>query len=158
MLYTKNSYNSGISTALIQGSLDGRALPINAQRTLEQIQTPPNALITLEGVNHFGITNVNTPDGSIPDPNTQIISQADSIETVARWSGLFLKGTILEDSEALEYVFDSGASSDPIVISVKGQSGRQVAKPVPEPLSLAGLLSGLICLIYTRKRPAVQEN
>ncbi len=50
--------NEGIGIALIQGNQDGRALPISAERTFGQIQTPPKALITLDGIDHFGITDV----------------------------------------------------------------------------------------------------
>ena len=60
------------------------ALPINAERTFEQIQTPPKALIKLDGVNHFGITKVNILEGAIPDPNAQTVLQQDSIEAIAR--------------------------------------------------------------------------
>ena len=53
--------NNGIGVELIQGDRDGVALPERAERTFENIQTSPKALITLSGANHFGITNVNNP-------------------------------------------------------------------------------------------------
>ncbi|MGB3296554.1 MAG: chlorophyllase [Phormidesmis sp.] len=140
--------NDGVGIALIQGEQDGRALPINAERTFEQIQTPPKALITLGGVNHFGITTVNTPEGAIPDPNPQLVPQETSIETIARWSGLFLRGTVLDDKDALDYVFNTGAEADPIVVSVEGER----AEPIPEPVSLVGVAGGLLSLIYLKKR------
>ena len=122
--------NEGIGVALIQGNQDGRALPVNTERTFDQVQTPPSALIKLDGVNHFGITNVSAPEGAVPDPSPQTVSQQTSIETVARWSGLFLKGTVQGDQEALDYVFDFGADVDPIVTSVDGQAVEN-AQPVP---------------------------
>ncbi len=67
------------------------------------------------------------PDGAVPDPSAQTVAQADSIETVARWSGLFLRGTLLEDQAALDYVFESGAGLDPVVASVEGER----AEPIP---------------------------
>ena len=126
--------NDDIGLALIQGDQDGRALPFRAERTFEQIQTPPRALVTLGGVNHFGITNVNRPDGVIPDPNPPLLAQDVAIETVARWSGLFLRGTMLDDEDALDYVLNTGAALDPNVVSVVSE-----AQPVPEPATWAGL-------------------
>ena len=150
--------NEGVGVALIQGEQDGRALPINAERTFDQIQTPPKALVTLAGVNHFGITDVNVPSGAIPDPNGQRLSQADSVETIARWSGLFLRGTVLEDPAALDYVFKVGESLDPAVVSVEGQPAekqpveKQPAKSVPEPLSLMGVAGGLLSLVLLKQQ------
>ncbi len=142
----------GIGVALIQGNQDGRALPANAERTFAQIQTPPKALIELDGVNHFGITDVNVPDGAIPDSNLQTVSQQASIETVARWSGLFLSGTIQGDQAALDYVFESGASTDPVVIRVEGQLAAESAQSVPEPFSVAGIFGGLLGLLMLKKQ------
>ena len=140
--------NEGIGIALIQGNQDGRALPVNAERTFENIQTPPKALITLNGVNHFGITNTNMPAGAIPDPNPQSIAQEASIETVARWSGLFLRGTVLEDKDALDYVLSNGVDLDPNVVEVVGAE----AKPVPEPDLFVGVAGGLFSLFWLKKR------
>ncbi|PZO45449.1 MAG: alpha/beta hydrolase [Phormidesmis priestleyi] len=146
--------NEGIGIALIQGTQDGRALPVSAANTLEQIQAPPKALVTLDGVNHFGITNVNMPEGTIPDPNQQTRSQAASIETIARWSGLFLRGTLLEDQAALDYVFSNGDGLDPIVTSVVGERMNEQATPIPEPASLMGVGGGLLSMIVLKKRTA----
>lgn len=143
--------NEGIGVALIQGNQDGRALPVNAERTFDQVQTPPNALIELDGVNHFGITTVNVPEGAVPDSSLQSVSQQTSIETAARWSGLFLRGTIQDDPAALDYVFEFGADADPIVPNVDGQATK-AAQSVPEPLSLAGLFSGLFGLLLLKKK------
>src|ERR687885_343248 len=53
--------NDGIAVALIQGDIDGVALSERAQSTFDKIQTPPKALITVMGANHFSISNVNNP-------------------------------------------------------------------------------------------------
>ena len=143
--------NEGIGVALIQGNQDGRALPINAERTFEQLQTPPKALITLDGVNHFGITEVNMPEGAIPDPNAQTVSQQESIETVARWSGLFLRGTLYDDQAALDHVFELGEEIDPIVSSVEGTRERDM-QSVPEPFSIASVFSGLLCMLLLKRQ------
>ena len=143
--------NGGVGVVLIQGDRDGRALPIRAELTYDQVQSPPRALITLGGVNHFGITDVNMPAGAIPDPTAQIVEQTVSIETTARWSGLFLRGKLLDDGAALEYVLDTGAEQDLSVVSAE-------AEAVPEPstwLSSVGLAIGLI---WVCRRYKLQPN
>lgn len=137
--------NDGVGVALVQGDRDSRALPLRAKLTYDQVQSPPRALITLGGVNHFGITDVNTPDGAIPDPIAQSVEQTASIETTARWSGLFLRGTLLDDEAALEYVLDTGAEQDPIVVSVD-------AEAIPEPSTWASSIGVAIGLIWLCRR------
>lgn len=107
--------NAGIPTALILGSNDGISLPAETQETFEQIQDPPKALVTVEGTNHFGITNENDPlnppttPAEVPpiiaDPNSQIIPQEVAIDTIATWSSLFLRATVLDDEAAFDFVF-----------------------------------------------------
>lgn len=140
--------NSKISTALLQGNLDSIALPANAQKTYNQIQNPPKALITILGANHYGITNTNNPIGARPDSNTPTIAQDVAVETVARWSALFLRASVLNDKEALNYVYSTGDALDANV-NVTSQS-----KPVPESsLTFAlVLLSGLSTVFGLKKR------
>ena len=76
--------NDNIAVALIQGDLDGVALPERAKRTFDNIQTPPKAAIALQGANHFAITNVNNPPGAQPDGNNPTLDRAVGIETTAR--------------------------------------------------------------------------
>ncbi|KYC39942.1 hypothetical protein WA1_28675 [Scytonema hofmannii PCC 7110] len=107
--------NSGIPIALLQGSLDNRALPFRAERTYDNIQSPPKALITILGVNHFGITNTNNPVGAIPDPNNSTLAQNIAVETIGRWSGLFLRASVLKDKGAFDYVYYTGDARSPNV-------------------------------------------
>ncbi|WP_333254749.1 poly(ethylene terephthalate) hydrolase family protein [Microcoleus sp. S13_C5] len=107
--------NDGIAVALIQGDIDGVALPDRAQSTFDQIQTPPKALITVMGANHFGITNVNNPAGAMPDRNTATLERAVGIETIARWSALFLRANMLKDRSAFDYIYSQGDALDPNV-------------------------------------------
>ena len=51
--------NGAIPIALIRGSNDGRSDPTETEATYNRIQAPPKALVTVEGANHFGITNEN---------------------------------------------------------------------------------------------------
>jgi Chlorophyllase len=136
--------NSGIPTALLQGNLDSIALPFRAQRTYDNIQTPPKALVSILGANHYGITNSNNPPGPVPDSNTPTIAQDIAVETVARWSGLFLRASILNDRDAFSYVYSTGDASDPNVTVMS------VAKPIPEPSTVLSLvvlgISGAVTL------------
>ena len=135
--------NDGIGVALLQGDQDGQALPSNAEATFDNVADPPKALVTLAGVNHFGITNINAPSGAIPDPNQQTLDQAIAIETIARWSGLFLRGTMLDDEAALNYVLRTGEGLDPNVSRVE-------AKAVNEPSSWVGSVSLGVLLVGLR--------
>jgi len=137
--------NDNIAVALIQGEIDGVALPERAKRTFDNIQTPPKALITVTGANHFGITNVNNPAGANPDPNPPTLNQAIGIEANARWSALFLRANMLEDRSAYDYIYSKGDALDPNV------SVTSVA--LPELSSMAGLvIFGVLGLGYGWKK------
>ena len=107
--------NADIPTALILGSNDGISAPAETEATFEQIQDPPKALIEVEGTNHFGITNENDPlnppttPAEVPpilaEPNPQTIPQEVAIDTIATWSSLFLRATVLNDRSAFDFVF-----------------------------------------------------
>lgn len=111
--------NAGIPVALVQGSQDGVATLEEATETFELIDSPPKALITVEGANHFGITNQNNPEGAMPDASEPTIAQTESIETIAQWTSYFLRAHVLEDAEALAQVYDGGDRQDDLV-TVKG--------------------------------------
>ncbi|KAF3885517.1 MULTISPECIES: alpha/beta hydrolase family protein [Nostocales] len=117
--------NSGIPIALLQGSLDNRALPFRAKRTYDNIQTPPKALITILGVNHFGITNTSNPAGAIPDSKNSTLAQNIAVETIARWSGLFLRASVLKDKGASDYVYRTGDARDPNVAVISDSVKRE---------------------------------
>lgn len=104
--------NEGVPLGLIQGSLDGVALPINSQRTYEQILHPPKVLISVEGANHYGITN---EDNAARDPNRPTLNQAAATKAIARSSGLFLRATLLGDRSAFDAVFNASTVFDPNV-------------------------------------------
>jgi len=153
--------NSGIPIALLQGSLDSRAIPANALLTYDQIQNPPKALITVLGANHYGITNTNNPNGSIPDTSTPTIAQDVAVETVGRWSGLFLRASVLDDLDAFNYVYSSGDALDPNV-SVISQT-TSVTEPSSElvsTLALAVLSAwGTVSRLNKRKQyPVASRN
>ena len=102
--------NAGIPMALIQGTLDGKTNLKDTEATYQQIKDSPKALVTIVGANHYGITNTNNPanpPGISPieaDPNTPTLDQARAIESVARWSALFLRAHVMHDRGALDYL------------------------------------------------------
>jgi len=89
-----------VPVALIRGDLDGIAPPFDTGRTFDAIQSTPKALITIEGANHFGMTDVVSPVGIIADPNAPTITQSNATQAVAQFSALFLKAFALNDPEA----------------------------------------------------------
>ncbi|WP_179076201.1 chlorophyllase [Nostoc sp. C057] len=123
--------NDGIPIALVQGNRDGVANPANAQETYAGIQDPPKAFITIPGANHYGITN---EDNLIRETVRPTINQDVAIETIARWSALFLRGTALNDKNSLDYVFNTDDTLDQKV------SVESVVKPIPEYTSVVSLL------------------
>ena len=106
--------NEDIAIGLILGSLDGVALPSNTQVTYDQILNPPKALITVEGANHYGITNA---DNLLREPSRPTLDQATAIGTIARWSGLFLRANLLDDRAAFDAVFNTNLDPSVSIIS-----------------------------------------
>lgn len=145
--------NSGIPVALLKGTLDGVVPPFVTDGTYENIQNPPKTLITLTGANHYGITNTNNPSGPFPDRNTPTIPQDVAIETLARWSGLFLRASILDDKDAFNYVYFTGDAGDANVTVISQ------TKPIPEPNSIVTLLGmGIIGVGITQLRQRTNQH
>ncbi len=143
--------NSGIPVALLKGTLDGIIPPFVTDGTYENIQNPPKTLITLTGANHYGITNTNNPPGPFPDRNTPTIPQDVAIETLARWSGLFLRASILNDKDAFNYVYFTGDANDPNVTVIS----ERVPESAPT-VALFGL--GIARVIITQLRKVTNKS
>jgi hypothetical protein len=107
--------NEGIPIGLIAGNLDGVAEPTVTEETYRQIQHPPKILVTVAGANHYSITNADDPER---DPHRPTLTQSSGIETIARWSALFLRAHLLNDAAAHTYLYQTGEAIDPLV-SVK---------------------------------------
>lgn len=110
--------NAGIPVALVQGTQDGVATVEEASQTFDLIDSPPKALIMVEGANHFGITNQNNPTGARPDASIPTLDQPQSIETIAQWTAYFLRGHVLQDRDALNYIYNGGDQQD-VRVTVK---------------------------------------
>lgn len=145
--------NSGIPIALLQGTDDGRAFPLRAQATYDNIKDAPKALISIIGANHFGITNTNNPLGAVPDPNNPTIEQNVAVETIARWSGLFLRASVLNDKGAFDYIYSTGDTLDPKVTVISQ------TKPIPESSSALSLLVlGASSILLGMKKKTRRES
>ena len=58
---------------LVQGSVDGISTPAEGQATFD-ILDGVRTFTDINGANHYGITDVNNPQGAIPDFSPQVIS------------------------------------------------------------------------------------
>ncbi len=106
--------NTGWAIALVQGDQDQKAKLADTVETYEKIKAPPKALVTLAGVNHYGICDTNNPPGADADTGTATTAQATAVEAAARWSALFLRAHVLGDTAAASYVHQTGDASDPV--------------------------------------------
>jgi hypothetical protein len=105
-----------IPTMFIQGTVDGMAKLEDTLKTLDKTTGTPVVLVSLEGANHYGITDTNNPDGANKDNNAPTIDQGVANETIARWTAMYIKAHLSNDSEADNYVYDGvGESEDPNV-------------------------------------------
>jgi dienelactone hydrolase len=95
----------GVPTQLIQGAVDGLAAPASAQATFDAMTGASHGLVTLAGVNHYGVCDTNNPTGPIPDPNVPTTSQNLAYSSVALWSAMWIKAQ-LGDATAHSFVYD----------------------------------------------------
>ncbi|MDJ1184232.1 PEP-CTERM sorting domain-containing protein [Roseofilum casamattae] len=137
--------NGDVPIALLSGTLDGLASPDRIATTYEQIQQPPKTLVNVLGANHYGITNTNNPFATVPDFNFPTLEQEIAIETIARWSSVFLRANLLDDEDAIAYLYNTGDLLDTNVTVTNQRS-------VPEPSTILGLLGfGLTAFRFKEK-------
>ena len=134
--------NEQVPIALIHGERDG-AIPIErGQETFELIEAPAKAFITVEGANHRGIANEDNPG----DPSRPTLAQEIATETIARWSALFLRATVLDAPDAFDYVFNTGDAIEPIVTVISEP------KSVSEPASTLGIFAFGVWAVFLVKK------
>jgi len=102
---------SALPVALIHGSLDNSA---EVRETYDSLDGT-RALITLDGVNHFGITNENNPSGPTPDPAEPTMEQHEATELTALWVGVALRTWVMGDEDARFWLYESGGSPSELV-------------------------------------------
>lgn len=124
-----------VPTGLILGTLDGVNNSADTVATFEQLLNPPKVLVSVEGANHYGLTNVDSPR----DPVRPTLEQAIATETIGRWSGAFLRAHVADDADAWDYIYNSrgdDADSNVEVVAIP----ESEPTPVSEPTTKAGLL------------------
>lgn len=102
----------GLPVAYVQGTLDSKAPPEDTQEAYSITGGAPKAYVGVIGANHYGQCDVNNPPGAAPDSTPPEIDQEVALETIARWSAIFLRAHALGDEQALEYLHESGGSED----------------------------------------------
>lgn len=107
MIGTWTDYDlRNIPTLFVQGSVDGKALLDDGLATFhDHVTGVPRGFVTVEGANHYGITDVNNPPGADADPNAPVLDQQVANETVARWTAMFLRAHMHGDTDAQDYVY-----------------------------------------------------
>ncbi|WP_225895353.1 chlorophyllase [Leptolyngbya sp. NIES-2104] len=127
--------NQDIPVGLIAGTLDGVADLGEVASTYVKVQDPSKALITVEGANHYGITNQDSDRDSVCPTLDQATANGATLAVSAsqrgRWSGLFLRelrctGTcshLLGDPGAFDYVYKTGGDLNPTVNVTSQTSG-----------------------------------
>ncbi|MEB3280361.1 MAG: hypothetical protein VKK42_15720 [Lyngbya sp.] len=94
--------NSGIPIALIAGELDSIVLPELTKRTYNNIADSPKAFIQIQGINHYGITDVSQPKDGPEEQIQPQLKQTESIKIIAEWAGLFLQAYVLKQQASLD--------------------------------------------------------
>ena len=107
---------SAAPVALLQGSLDGIAEAEKARASYQTLE-PPRALVAVEGMNHYGICNRNNPPGAEQDPVDPTLAQTAANRAIARWTGLWLRAHLLDDTAAKARL-DAGGTDENDVIRV----------------------------------------
>ncbi len=110
----------GLPLALMAGSRDSLMPAAEVRGTYTRLATPPKLYLELEGANHYGITNVNNPPQAPLDPRLPDLPQEIALDTLARWTGVFLRAWVFEDAIARDYLGQMLGTIDPVV-SLEGE-------------------------------------
>ena len=92
---------SAAPVAMIHGSVDGRATLARATATFAVLERS-KAFIKIDGLNHWGIIDVQNPAGNSPDPNVQTRPQGWGIAKTAKYSQLMFDAYLKGDNGALK--------------------------------------------------------
>ncbi len=94
----------GLPVQMMIGEFDAIASAGDIRRTYEALRNATKQLIELKGANHFAITDVNNPPGTITDTNDPQVDQDLSINLAADWVGVFMRAHVSNDNDALQYL------------------------------------------------------
>jgi hypothetical protein len=100
------SNGKGIPTGYIQGSVDGANKPATGLASYTNA-IATKAYFSVDGANHYGITDVNNPFGANIESSTGTLSQSTAISKIAESSLIFLDAYIKSDTTALNKIINS---------------------------------------------------
>lgn len=80
-----------IPVGYIQGSLDGAFPPKDSQSSYDNYKSP-KFLLSLEGANHYSITDVSAPTGANAERNLSTLTQDQGIDRISSATLLLLNG------------------------------------------------------------------
>ncbi|MGB3532521.1 MAG: hypothetical protein WBA13_03280 [Microcoleaceae cyanobacterium] len=89
--------NINIPLGLIAGDLDTIIPPEVTQQAYEKIETLPKAFMMLQGVNHYGITDVPQPIAGPIESQLSTLEQSLAIQMIADWTILFLRTYLVKN-------------------------------------------------------------
>ena len=101
--YTNSTTGKGIPTGYIQGLNDGANKPATGKVSYDNA-IATKVYFTLEGANHYGITDSNNPFGANAESNSSALAQSDAISKIASLSLIFLNAYIKESSSDLSKI------------------------------------------------------
>lgn len=97
--------------AFITGDQDGKAELKDVKSTFQSISNP-KALFTVQGANHFIITNDQNSKWAIADPGKSTIEQKASIAKAAKWATQFLKVFVDADIQGFSELLDKNGTTE----------------------------------------------
>ncbi|MGB3402624.1 MAG: hypothetical protein WBA77_08025 [Microcoleaceae cyanobacterium] len=101
-----NIKNIEIPIALIAGDLDTITPPEMTQQAYERIEISPKAYMILEGINHYGITDVPQPEAGAIESCSATVEQSFAIQMIANWTSLFLNAYLFKNIHSQDILSD----------------------------------------------------
>lgn len=105
--------NAGLPIMMIQGTVDGAALPASGLTTYQRIADPPKVYATLSGANHYNVTDTQSPAGAQPDQNAATLAQATGLDIIGRWAGTFLNAHVRDNLRAADRIYTGPIMPEP---------------------------------------------
>lgn len=100
-----------IPIAFITGDQDEKALLTDVKSTFQSISNP-KALFTIEGANHFIITNDQNSTWKILNPGKSTIEQKAAIAKAAKWTSQFLRVFVNADINGFTELLDKNGTTE----------------------------------------------
>ncbi|MCB1176871.1 MAG: hypothetical protein KDK36_04755, partial [Leptospiraceae bacterium] len=99
----KTTNGSGIPTMYVQGSLDSAFTPTEASNNFKNVISP-SYLYTLDGANHYGVTDIYSPLLANAEKNSATLSQESGIQSISKLGVLFMDAYLKSNSTSLSNI------------------------------------------------------